>query len=153
MRLVHANIEIPGFIVWSDLMLGLDVSHLARRLVSVAVISILFLYGSDLRGQTQEHHHPLHKDFYQQWKQPGTNASCCNARIVDATGQEIGDCEPSQARIREGNWEVWIRQIKKWVPVAPEKILRERNPNIFDAHVCWTPERGIICFVPPDTGG
>jgi len=22
-----------------------------------------------------------------------------------------------------------------------------------DAHICWTPARGVLCFLPPDTGG
>lgn len=98
-------------------------------------------------------HHPLHKDFYHHWRAPDNpHASCCNARIEE-NGEVRGDCEPSQARIRNGNWEVWIRQTGIWLQVPDAKIIREPNPNIFDAHVCWTLERGIICFKPPDTGG
>ena len=22
-----------------------------------------------------------------------------------------------------------------------------------DAHLCWTPDNGVMCFSPPDTGG
>jgi hypothetical protein len=102
--------------------------------------------------RAQQHHHPLHKDFYHQWKQPGTGASCCNARI-ETDGVERGDCEPSRAEVRNGNWWVWIRQINQWLIVPDAKIIREKNPNVFDAHICWTPWTGIICFVPPATGG
>jgi hypothetical protein len=26
------------------------------------------------------------------------------------------------------------------------------NPDVFDAHLCWSTGR-VLCFVPPDTGG
>ena len=97
-------------------------------------------------------HHPLHRDFYRQWLQPGTNKSCCNARVM-AWGQEIGDCEPTQAEVRAGQWYAWLRQEGRWLPIPDHRILRERNPNIFDGHLCWRPEEGVICFVPPNTGG
>lgn len=101
----------------------------------------------------QDHHHPLHQDFYRHWKDPANpSLSCCNAR-VEKDGQEVGDCEPSKAEIRNGMWFVWIRQTREWLIVPDAKIIRERNPNTFDAHICWTPLRGVICFVPPDTGG
>lgn len=99
----------------------------------------------------QQPHHPLHENFYRHWMQPkNPTMSCCNARI-EKDGVETGDCEPTQARIIKGDWYVWIRQIKEWVKVPDEKIIRERNPNIFDAHVCFNGT--ILCFKPPDTGG
>jgi hypothetical protein len=98
-------------------------------------------------------HARFHKDFYQHWREPGDpNASCCNARI-EVDGHETGDCEPTKARVRDGHWEAWVRQTGRWETIPDDKILRERNPNTFDAHLCWTPSRGTICFVPPDTGG
>ena len=102
----------------------------------------------------QDHHHPLHRDFYRHWKDPANpSLSCCNARIETPEGNEVGDCEPSKAEIRNGAWYVWIRQTREWLRVPDGKVIRERNPNTFDAHICWTPVRGVICFVPPDTGG
>jgi hypothetical protein len=104
-------------------------------------------------AQDHQHHHPLHMDFYQHWRDPANpSLSCCNAR-VEKDGMEVGDCEPSKAEVRNGAWYVWIRQTREWLQVPDSKVLREKNPNTFDAHVCWTQLRGIICFVPPDTGG
>lgn len=40
-------------------------------------------------AKAQSPHHPLHRDFYREWKQPGSDKSCCNARVM-AWGQEIG---------------------------------------------------------------
>ena len=120
----------------------------------VAAGAALILWATEGRGQGHQHHHPFHKDFYQMWRDPSNpQISCCNARIEQPDGVEIGDCEPSKAEVRDGSWWVWIRQTREWLLVPDNKILRERNPNTFDAHVCWTQMRGIICFVPPDTGG
>jgi len=104
----------------------------------------------------QEHHHPLHQDFYRTWKQPGSSASCCDARVT-RDGREIGDCEPTQAELRRNRdgavqWFAWLRQESRWVEVPDERIIRERNPSTFDAHLCWNYGQ-VLCFVPPDTGG
>jgi hypothetical protein len=104
--------------------------------------------------RAQGHHHPLHLDFYRHWKEPGSDPprSCCDAR-VNTHGVETGDCEPTHSIIRNGHWFVWVRQLNRYEQVPEGKILRERNPNVENAHLCWTPARGIICFVPEDTGG
>ncbi len=100
----------------------------------------------------QDHHHPLHKDFYQHWRDPANpSISCCNAR-VEKDGVEVGDCEPTRAEVRNGQWWAWVRQTREWIAIPESKVLRERNPNGQDAHLCWTPLRGVICFVPADTG-
>jgi hypothetical protein len=109
------------------------------------------LYGCP-PGNTQDHH-PLHHDFYRHWKQPGTNTSCCDARIERRDGSEVGDCEPTKAELRNGDWYAWVRQTQSWILIPDAKIIREKNPNIFDAHLCWKPWTGVICFVPPSTGG
>lgn len=99
-----------------------------------------------------QNHHPLHQDFYRHWKDPVTGGSCCNAR-VEINGTEIGDCEPTRAKIVAGQWFVWVRQLNAYIPVPDIRVLRERNPTGQDAHICWQPNRGVICFVPEDTGG
>jgi len=140
---------------WLSLPITLDVAVAGM----IAVLLIAFASTPRARAQDQaehdqaEHHHPFHKNFYSKWKEPGNpNASCCNARI-EQDGKETGDCEPAKAEVRNGSWYVWIRQVKKWERVYDTQIVRDPNPNIFDAHVCWTQPRGIICFKPPDTGG
>ena len=115
---------------------------------------LIAAYAGLIGAALAQSHHDFHKDFYRHWKpNDNPNTSCCNARIMQPSGIETGDCEPTRAEIRNGVWWVWVRQIYEWVPVPDAKILRERNPNGQDAHHCWTLDRGTICFVPPDTGG
>jgi len=90
--------------------------------------------------------------YYQHWRQPGTDSSCCNARETSPGGQEIGDCEPTEAKLRQGEWYAWERHTQRWLKVPDTKIIRERNPSHEEGHLCWTPSAGIVCFVPPDTG-
>jgi hypothetical protein len=120
------------------------------------IAAVLTALATSALAQSDNHgngHAQFHRDFYQHWREPGdANASCCNARI-EADGRETGDCEPTKARLRDGHWEAWVRQIGRWQKIPDEKIIKQPNPNIFDAHLCWTPRRGTICFVPPDTGG
>lgn len=99
-----------------------------------------------------QNHHPLHHDFYRHWIDPVTGGSCCNAR-VEINGTETGDCEPTNAKIVAGQWFVWVRQLNAYIPVPDIRVIRERNPTGQDAHICWQPNRGVICFVPEDTGG
>lgn len=122
-------------------------SYLLAALAFVAVAQVFL----PLKARGQDHS-PHHK-YYQHWKEPGTQNSCCNARIDHGNGHETGDCEPARAEIRGGDWWVYVRQIPGWIPVPDAKIIRERNPSGQESHLCWTPARGIICFVPEDTGG
>jgi len=134
---------LRGFLRWLILWLA------------VIALGLVLLGWGIARAQ---HHHPFHKDFYQHWKQPGSTASCCNARVPGPMGGEVGDCEPTQADLRRGpdgvvRWYAWLRQRQEWLPIPDAKVLRERNPNVFDGHLCWTPSAGVLCFVPPNTGG
>lgn len=130
------------------------------RLMTLAVMALPLLSGAVICGLTgaatparaDEHHHPLHKDFYRFWKQPGTDLSCCDARI-EAEGIEVGDCEPTRAEVRGGAWWAWLRQEGRWILVPDSRVIRERNPGGQDGQLCWTPASGVLCFVPPDTGG
>ena len=122
-------------------------AKLAGYVSALLVILLCF----PVRGEA-ESHHPLH-DFYKTWNQPGTTTSCCNARR-EVNGEEYGDCEPAPSELRgKGQtlaWWVYIRQIREWQRVPDEKIIRERNPDTTgqNAHLCWTPLGGILCFVP-----
>lgn len=122
--------------------------------LAAAGILLLFVIGflGTPRARAQSHH-DFHKDFYRNWVAPDNpSKSCCNARI-NTFGVESGDCEPTEARVVNGYWHAWVRQKKEWLRIPDEKIVRYPNPNIFDSHLCWTPQSGIICFRPADTGG
>ena len=125
---------------------------IATALLGLA--GILILAPTNARSQD---HHPLHREFYQEWKQPGSGASCCNARIVIQSNSgpiELGDCEPVAAEIRNGQWYGWLRQESRWVEIPDSQIIRERNPEQGgpNGHLCYAHGR-VVCFVPPDTGG
>jgi hypothetical protein len=96
--------------------------------------------------------HAQWHEYYRHWKQPGTDTSCCNARQALPWGAEQGDCEPTRAEMRKGDWYAWERHTQQWLKVPDAKIIRERNPSPEAAHLCWTSWAGILCFVPPDTG-
>lgn len=123
-------------------------SYLLAALAFVAVVQVFL----PLKARAQDHH-PHHKDFYRLWLQPGTNVSCCNAR-VELNGVETGDCEPVKAEVRGGNWWAWLRQESRWLEIPDSRILRERNPEQGgqQGHLCYSYGR-VLCFVPPDSGG
>ncbi len=127
--------------------------HLALIALAVAVflVAIGFLAG---RASAQDHH-PLHRDFYRHWKQPGSSTSCCNARIVHPNGGETGDCEPTEARLVAGRWYARLPHAGPFIEVPDARIIREPNPTEggTDAHLCWSPANGVLCFVPPFGGG
>lgn len=131
---------------WSELVL------VWALMLAAALTLASWLVAVPWPAAAQSGHAEFHREFYRTWKQPGSDKSCCNARIT-AWGQEIGDCEPTQAEVRAGQWWAWNRLQGAWLPIPDHRIVRERNPNVFDGHLCWTKESGVICFVPPDTGG
>lgn len=122
-----------------------------RHRISAALFYLLFAINA---AQAQSGHERWHM-YYQHWKQPGTTVSCCNARIIDKDGKTLsGDCEPTRAEIRNGEWYAWLRQEDRWVHIADDKIVRERNPSSEEGHLCYQEwSKQILCFVPPDTGG
>lgn len=122
------------------------------NLLLATVLALLIAIGG-ARAQDAPHHHPLHQDFYRHWMRPDGLGSCCNARMALPSGGEIGDCEPTYAEVRAGQWWAWVRQTSEWLMVPDSRIIHVRNPTGQDAHLCWTPAAGIMCFNPPDTGG
>lgn len=129
---------------------------LATLFVIVLAFGAVLQVFLPLKARAQDHH-PNHADFYKKWMRPdGSGLSCCDARM-ERGGVETGDCEPTKAELRRGGdgvvrWHAWLRQESRWLEIPDNKLVRERNPNIFDAHLCWS--WGIIhCFSPPSTGG
>ncbi len=101
-------------------------------------------------AQVAQHHHELHQDHYKRWQRPDVGGSCCNARFT-GEGEEPGDCEPTTAILRGGQWFAWLRDQSRWVEVPDGVILREMNPTPESAHICFAYDR-VLCFVPPLTG-
>lgn len=120
--------------------------------IGLAAILAAFLlaFATTPKARAQDNgHHLHHADHYSKWKQPGTSASCCNARETKE-GRITGDCYPTTAEVREGVW--WAKTDDgSWVIVPDDRILRERNPDVERAHLCFSYGR-VLCFLPPSTG-
>jgi hypothetical protein len=76
--------------------------------------------------------------WFQGLRQPGTGISCCS----------IADCRTTDYRTRMDGYEVLIDD--RWVSVPWEKVLQHMTNPTGRAVVCWTPQRGVLCFVRPD---
>ncbi len=66
---------------------------------------------------------------------PGTGISCCS----------VTDCRATEYRIEADHYEALIGE--RWFVVPPDKILQRTDNPTGRAVVCWTPQRGIMCFV------
>ena len=114
----------------------------------IALLMVVFATTPRARAQDNGHH-LHHADHYSKWLQPGTAASCCNGRETK-DGQTTGDCYPTTAEVRAGSW--WAKTDDgRWVIVPEDRIIRERNPDVERAHLCFSYDR-VLCFVPPNTG-
>jgi hypothetical protein len=78
---------------------------------------------------------PTLAPWFRSLLQPGTAISCC----------ALADCRPADYRIKTDRYEVLLGG--KWLAVPPDKILQRIDNPTGHAIVCWTPQRGIMCFV------
>lgn len=78
---------------------------------------------------------PALAPWFQGLRGPDTGVSCCS----------VSDCRPVEARTNGDRYEVLIEG--RWVAVPSEKVLRRTDNPTGRAVVCWTPMRGIMCFV------
>jgi len=77
-------------------------------------------------------------DMYKDWKQ-FNGASCCSNQ----------DCEPVDERIKEGQYQAFIKD--KWITVPNSRVRKEPSPD-GQAHICFTQLQDgsilIYCFQP-----
>ena len=89
--------------------------------------------------------HAEHHDWYEKLKQPGSNASCCNAQKKRPDGQLEGDCRPTRAYQKDDG--VWYALLNgRWVPVPPRVVLKDLSPD-GNSHICAGPSGVIFCFL------
>jgi hypothetical protein len=79
---------------------------------------------------------PTLSPWFESLEDPETTLSCC-----DET-----DCRPVDDRIGAAGYEVLLRGA--WVPVPDAKIIRRTDNPVGRAVLCWSPNFGIMCFVP-----
>ena len=127
------------------------------RNILIGLVVCCLALGWLLRGAGAQDGHSRFHNYYRHWMVPGTEppVSCCNARVIDGEGKTLsGDCEPTRAEIRNGEWYFWLRQESRWIEIPQEKIVRARNPSSEEGHLCYSEiTRQVLCAVPPDTGG
>ena len=73
--------------------------------------------------------------WFQSLRQPGTGMSCCS----------IADCRPADFRIEGGRYQVMVDG--SWQDVPADTILERMDNPTGRAVVCYTPYRGIMCFI------
>jgi hypothetical protein len=78
---------------------------------------------------------PALAPWFQSLRQPETGMSCC----------DIADCRPTEYRTVGDSYEAWVDN--KWMPVPARRVLQRADNPVGRAVVCWTPQRGIMCFV------
>jgi hypothetical protein len=73
--------------------------------------------------------------WFESLRQPGTGMSCCS----------MADCRPTEFRVRGNHYQALV--MGKWEDVPPSAVLQQTNNPTGRAIVCYTPYRGIMCFV------
>ena len=87
---------------------------------------------------------PALTPWFESLKQPGTGAPCCS----------IADCRTVESRQDRDGYEVlidgrWKMSVPFWLHVPPDRIIDGIDNPTGRGVVCFTPEAGILCFVPP----
>jgi hypothetical protein len=73
--------------------------------------------------------------WYNSLRQPQSGISCCS----------VADCRSTDSRIQGDHYEVLIEG--EWRSVPPEAVLERSDNPTGHAVVCYTPTRGILCFI------
>jgi hypothetical protein len=78
--------------------------------------------------------------WFESLQQPGTGMSCCS----------IADCRQTDFRIQDGHYQALIEG--QWRVVPPQVVLERMDNPTGRAVVCYSPYRGIMCFIKgPET--
>jgi hypothetical protein len=111
----------------------------------VAGLAAVPLYALSLPAAPPENADPNLAQWFRGLTQPGSGASCC----------DLSDCRGASTRIGPDGYEVLIAEstfpvaADQWVRVPPERILHGKDNPLGRGVVCWTPNKGVICFVRP----
>lgn len=121
------------------------------RHLAILVLGIMLIMGLAIaaRAQSGSHGdgHAERHDWYRDLKQPGTGWSCCNGTTA---GRE-GDCRPTRAELRDGQW--WALIDGQWRPVPWTVVLDPSlNREPIYAHICANKSGRIYCFIGAGAG-
>ncbi len=103
------------------------------RLAFAAAMLLAAIASAD--AQPPPDQDPTLAPWFRSLLQPGTTVSCCS----------VADCRAAEYRIVRDRYEALIGG--KWLAVPSDKVLQRTDNPTGHAIVCWTPQRGIMCFV------
>src|ERR1700730_5352732 len=105
------------------------------RLMSRLAAAAGLMLWTAAHAQPPANADPALAPWFRSLVQPGTSISCCS----------VSDCRATDSRIEGDHYEALIGEA--WFTVPADKILQRTDIPVGRAVVCWTPQRGILCFV------
>lgn len=99
------------------------------------LLAVLLLGAGAAGADPPPNADPALAPWFRSLLQPGTSISCCS----------VADCRATEYRIEGDHYEALIGDT--WFVVPPDKVLERTDNPTGRAVVCWTPQRGIVCFV------
>ena len=111
-------------------------------MLKLALIGTCLFAAQALAAPPEDSDPALH-DWFRGLRQPQTGTPCCS----------IADCRRTEARHAARGWEVLIDERfgargAQWTEVPPGRVLDRVNPT-GEPVVCFLPDIGVMCFVPP----
>ena len=107
----------------------------ATRMMRPLLLAAVILLAGTAMADPPPNADPALAPWFRSLVQPGTSISCCS----------VSDCRATEYRIEGDHYEALIGQA--WFAVPPDKVLQRTDNPTGRAVVCWTPQRGIVCFV------
>lgn len=104
-------------------------------MLRVLVLALATLFANVALARPPEDADMSLAPWFGSLRQPGTGMLCCS----------MADCRPSDFRIQDGHYEAMVNG--EWRKVPPEVILYRTDNPTGRAVVCYTPYRGIMCFI------
>jgi hypothetical protein len=105
------------------------------RVMTRLLLTAVLLFPTIAGAQPPADADPALGPWFRSLLVPGTSISCCS----------VTDCRATEYRIRADHYEALIGG--SWQVVPADKILQRTDNPTGHAVVCWTPQRGILCFV------
>lgn len=115
----------------------LSIGRLAASLLRPFIYMSVILLAGPATADPPADADPTLAPWFRSLLQPGTSISCCS----------IADCRTTEYRVEGDHYEALIGEA--WFAVPSERILQRTDNPTGRAVVCWTPQRGILCFVRP----
>jgi hypothetical protein len=114
------------------------------KIFSAIPVAVGLAVGEVAIAAPPDHRDPALAPWFESLKQPGTGAPCCS----------IADCRTAEFRHDRDGYEVlidgrWKMSVPFWLRVPPNRIIDGIENPTGRGVVCFAPEAGILCFVPP----